>query len=132
MNIAFVAWITATLASMSVLLAACNSSIDERKVVSTSDPRIACSLVEGPRSSSSSLKAIEHAKDAWAATFEKSPHSDLYSPTNMARFEPYWATLKDGVWHVEGTIPPGYHGYAPKTSVCRNDEGVSTEWLSVP
>ena len=64
-----------------------------------------------------------------ASVYEKTQHRGVGSPADIAQFEPYNATLKDGVWHVEGTIPSGYHGSVPVTSVCRNDEGAAVEWV---
>jgi hypothetical protein len=113
-------------------LAAACSPPDDRVVVPGSDPQIACSPEEGPRSSKDEESAIARAKAAWASAHEKNPYGGTYSPANMAKFEPYSATLKDGVWRVQGTVPPGYSGYVPITSVCRNNEGAVVSWIKVP
>jgi hypothetical protein len=113
------------------VMAACGQSSDERIPAPASDPPIACSSVEGPRASRDAESAIASAKAAWASTYEKNPSSSVYSPANIARFEPYTAILKEGVWQVKGTVPPGYRGYVPITSVCKNDEAVSTSWIEI-
>jgi hypothetical protein len=102
-------------------LAACNSASSERVIVPTSDPRVGCSVSEGEGASKDAEAAIAHAKAAWAAIHDKT-HDETSAPDYLVRFEPYSATLKDGVWHVQGTITPDFHGYAPVMSVCRNDE----------
>jgi hypothetical protein len=111
---------------------ACNSSHDERAIVPTSEPRVACALAEGPRGSTDAKTAIVHAQATWAAIHEKDPSNETSAPAYIARFEPYTATLRDGVWHVQGTIPPGFQGYVPVMSVCKNDEGASAGSTSVP
>jgi hypothetical protein len=111
---------------------ACNSSVDERVAVPTSQPRVACTSQEGPRAARDAETAIAHAKGVMASVHEKNPSSSIGSPVDIARFEPYRATLKDGVWHVEGTVPPGYRGKVPIISVCKNDEGATAEWVDVP
>lgn len=111
------------------ITAACHSPPDDRVTVPTSEPRIGCSPVEGPRSSKDAERAIEQAKGAITSIYEKRSRSGEGSPADIARFEPYRATLKDGVWHVEGTIPAAYHGFIPIISVCRNDEGAAVEWV---
>jgi len=110
---------------------ACTPPRNDSVVVPSSDPLVACSQTEGPRSSRDAASAIAHAKGAFAAAFEKT-HSAEASPANLAKFEPYTAVLKDGVWHVQGTVPPGYFGPVPVASVCKNDEGASLTWLEVP
>ena len=96
---------TASIAATS-LVVACHSSDVERVEVPTSDPRIACARVEGPGSSRTPESAIAHAKGARASTYEKNRNGNFYSPANVGKFEPYSATLKDGVWHIQGTVPP--------------------------
>ena len=115
---------------VALLTAACHSSSDNRVIIPTSDPRVDCPPVEGPRASKDAESAIAHAKGAISSVYDKGAHSALGSPADIARFEPYMATLKDGVWHVEGTIPAEYHGPVPITSVCRNDEGATVEWVA--
>jgi hypothetical protein len=113
-------------------VAACNSSSDDRVSIPSSDPPIACSPAAGARASKDAQAAIAHAKAVWAAIHEKNPTNEMVTPAYLALFEPYSAKLKDGVWHVEGTIPPGFHGYVPLMSVCRNDEGASAGSIKIP
>jgi hypothetical protein len=53
---------------------------------------------------------IAQARGAWKSTYEKAPSLTIVSPEETSKFEPYTATLEDGVWIVRGTIPPGFHG----------------------
>jgi len=123
---------TVAMAAAAWIVAGCNSSSKDRTIVSTSDPRVACSAQEGPRGAKDAEDAIAHAKAAWAAIHEKDRNGETTAPAYIARFEPYSATLKDGVWHVQGTVPAGFHGQVPVMSVCRNDEGASAGSIDVP
>lgn len=87
--------------------------------------------MEGPRASKDAVAAIVRAKANWAAIHEKAQNHES-DPTYLARFEPFSATLKDGVWHVQGTVPAGFHGRVPVMSLCKNDEGASASSISVP
>jgi len=111
---------------------ACSPPTDDRVTVESSDPRVACSQVQGPRASNDAQSAIAHAKSTWAAIHEKDPSNEMTAPAYLAKFEPFSATLKDGVWHVQGTIPAAYHGYVPVMSICHNDEGASAGSITVP
>jgi hypothetical protein len=103
----------------------------ERFNVASADPPVACPRMERPRASKDAASAIARAKGAWASTYEKN-RIEAFNPSNSRKLEPYTATLKDGVWHVEGTIPSGYHGYVPVISLCKNDEGMTAAWHKVP
>jgi hypothetical protein len=122
---------TLSVLACTVCAVACTPPRNDRVVVPSSDPRVACSQTEGPRSSRDAASAIAHAKGAFASVYEKT-HSDEASPAHLAKFEPYTAVLTDGVWHVQGTVPPGYFGPVPVASVCKNDEGTSLTWLKMP
>lgn len=124
--------ITVLLAVAAVMMSACDSASVERVPVPGSNPQVSCSPVEQPGGSRDAHSAIATAKAAWASIYEKNPSSDNYSPASIARFEPYTATLRGGAWLVTGTVPSGYRGPTAVTSVCRNDEGVSTAWIAVP
>jgi hypothetical protein len=102
-----------------------------RVAVPTSDPQVACSVTEGPRASKDADTAIAHAKGTWAGIHYKT-HSEKDSPAYLGKFEPYTATLRDGVWHVQGTVPSDFHADAPVMSLCRNDEGETATWIKVP
>jgi hypothetical protein len=60
--------------------------------------------------------AVAIAKNSWRSAYDK-VRSPAYSKEETARFEPYTATLKDGIWTVKGTIPPGYRGETLVTTV---------------
>ena len=47
------------------------------------------------------------------------------SEEGVKRFEPYTATLTDGVWTVRGTIPSDFHGGAP-TATVRQADGLAS------
>jgi hypothetical protein len=71
----------------------------------------------------SAHQAIARARAAWREVVEKrSPApTPTFAEENLARFEPFTATLSDGIWEVRGTIPPGYRGYVPEASVRQGD-----------
>jgi hypothetical protein len=117
---------------VSVLGEAACSPPAERFNVASADPPVACPRMEGPRASKDAASAIARAKGAWSSTYQKRPNEKMFEPSNAAKLEPYTATLKDGVWHVEGTVRPEYHGYVPVISLCRNDEGMTVAWHKVP
>jgi hypothetical protein len=58
---------------------ACTPPSNDRVVVPSSNPLIACSQTEGPRSSRDAASAIAHAKGAFASVYEKT-HSSEASP----------------------------------------------------
>ena len=71
--------------------------------------------------------AVAAAKDAWDSIAAKATWHDTYKRENRARFEPYRATLTNGVWHVVGRIPADFHGRSPKALVCESDGSVEAE-----
>lgn len=75
--------------------------------------------------------AIAKAKEAWASIHDKASWQSAYSKENTAKLEPYTATLKDGVWLVRGTIPPGYKGEALETTVRQSDGAASVTVVQV-
>ena len=64
--------------------------------------------------------AIAKAKSSWTSVYEKT-HSTTFSDESVRRFEPYTAVLADGVWSVQGTMPPDFHGEVPEATVRRTD-----------
>jgi hypothetical protein len=68
------------------------------------------------RSITTPQAAVAIAKSSWSSIYDKI-RSPAYSKADTARFEPYTATLKDGIWTVQGTIPPGYRGETLVTTV---------------
>lgn len=95
-------------------------------VAGTTSVAVAC-----PQSTSSSSAvstpeaAVEAAKQAWESINEKTNSYSILSRESTERFEPCTAALKDGVWLVQGTIPPGYHGEILQSTVCQSDGSVS-------
>ena len=45
----------------------------------------------------------------------------IWGEASIARHRPYRATLTDGVWRVEGTLPPGTAGGTAIALVSRDD-----------
>jgi hypothetical protein len=64
--------------------------------------------------------AVASARISWESVYDKT-HYPVYSKAETANLEPYTATLKEGVWTVRGTIPPGYRGYTLVTTVRVSD-----------
>jgi hypothetical protein len=86
----------------------------------------ACSSSSGDKAPVTTPEAaVEKAKQAWASIHEKASWQSAYSKENTAKFEPYTATLQDGIWVVRGTIPPGYQGEVLETTVRQSDGDVS-------
>ena len=82
--------------------------------------------------------SVETAKDAiaaahrsWASVNEKASWQKVYSNESVAKFEPYTAILDGNVWHVRGTIPPGYHGQAPEAHISKTDGHASVAGVDV-
>ena len=69
-------------------------------------------------------EAIEAARSAWAEVFEKT-HVSGFSKEDWARFEPYSATLENGLWILTGTVPANCPGQAYLTTVRASDGAVS-------
>ena len=83
---------------------------------------VACASKDAPVTTAEA--AIKSARQAWKSIYEKNS-SDFYSDKGIARFEPYSATFENGVWHVRGTVPPGYQGDVLETTVRQSDGSVS-------
>jgi hypothetical protein len=90
----------------------------------------ACSSASNDAPVTTADAAISSAKQAWQSIYEKKT-SPAYSKESAARFEPYTATFKDGVWHVRGSVPPGYQGETLVTTVRRSDGSVSVTVVKV-
>jgi hypothetical protein len=60
--------------------------------------------------------AVAIARSSWSSVYDKT-RAPTYSKAETARFEPYTATLHDGIWTVKGTTPPGYRGATLVTTV---------------
>ncbi len=72
-------------------------------------------LVDNP------FKAVTRARSAWHSVYRQASWRVVYSPASVARFEPYLATLSDGVWHVIGTPLQATAGRGPEAYVCASD-----------
>ena len=90
----------------------------------------ACSSASNDAPVTTADAAILSAKQAWQSIYEKNG-SPAYSKESAAKFEPYTATLKDGVWHVRGTVPSGYQGETLETTVRQSDGSVSVTVVKV-
>jgi hypothetical protein len=75
--------------------------------------------------------AIQKAKEAWVSIYDKASWQTAYRSESTAKFEPYTATLQDGVWLVRGTIPPNYQGDVLETTVQQSDGSASVTVVQV-
>ena len=87
---------------------------------------VACNLlgVSKPLPVETPEAAIAAAKDGFQSVNDKASWQSELSPENVARFEPYMATLRDRWWEVIGTRRAGYQGRIPRARVARIDGGV--------
>jgi hypothetical protein len=69
-------------------------------------------------------EAIEAAKWAWAEFYEKT-HAAGFGKDDWTKFEPYSATLTDGIWILTGTVPADCPGLTCLTTVRAADGVVS-------
>jgi hypothetical protein len=70
--------------------------------------------------------AILTARQSWESLYEKlHGRNAVYGKQATAKFEPYTATLKEDVWLVRGTIPPGFQGETIETTICQSDGSAS-------
>ena len=75
-------------------------------------------------------EAIAKARDAWGSIYDKTGHA-IYSEESTAQFEPYTATLENGVWTVRGTIPAGYSGNTLVTTICQSDGAAHAQGVRI-
>ena|SRR5947207_2631430 len=47
--------------------------------------------------------------------------SPIYGATHIANEKPYHATLKEGIWIVEGSLPEGYNGGVARAEIAKED-----------
>jgi hypothetical protein len=80
-------------------------------------------LAPGKNSVDSPDAAIAASRQAWRSISEKTSKSP-FNPASTTRFEPYSATLEDGVWVVHGTVAAGYRGEILITRVRQSDGAV--------
>jgi hypothetical protein len=45
----------------------------------------------------------------------------IYGRDNIAQKKPFHATLKDGIWTVEGSLPKGWVGGVPEAEIAQKD-----------
>jgi hypothetical protein len=76
--------------------------------------------VAGSGSVDSPAAAIAVSRQAWLSIYQKTGHG-AFKRENTAQFEPYSATLEDGVWIVRGTVAATYRGEVLVTRVRRGD-----------
>lgn len=77
-------------------------------------------------------EAIKAARLSWRSIDEKHNFkSPVYSEKEIAKFEPYTATLVQGAWIVKGTIPANYRGDTLETTVRERDGDVSVQVLAI-
>ena len=76
-------------------------------------------------------EARASARHAWDSVYSKTK-SETFSPQNIRQFEPYTATLRDGVWHVHGTLPSNFHGVVPEATIRESDGRIDVSGVSKP
>ena len=54
----------------------------------------------------------------------------IYGEEEVAKYRPYEATLKDGVWTVFGTLKPNRRGGTPTITIQKSDGKVLDAWFS--
>jgi hypothetical protein len=93
-------------------------------------PLLACSSASNDPVTTPEV-AVQRAKEAWASIHEKATWKTGYSEESTAKFEPYTATLEDGIWVVRGTIPSGYKGKILQTHVRQSDGAVTVTSVQI-
>jgi len=78
-----------------------------------------------PHSVSTPAAAVAKAKASWASVYAKTRYPG-YDATNVARFEPYTAELRDGTWIVSGTVRPGTTSADTPQARIRQDDGFAS------
>lgn len=87
-------------------------------------PLLACSSAsDGPVTTPE--VAVHRAKESWTSIYEKASWKADYGEGSTAIFEPYTATLENGIWIVRGTVPSGYKAKILVTEVRQSDGTVS-------
>jgi hypothetical protein len=74
--------------------------------------------------------AVAAAKNAWSGVYDKTQRPQ-YSSKETEKFEPYSATLDDGIWTVKGTIPLGFRGETLVTTVRAKDASATVTVLAI-
>jgi hypothetical protein len=92
----------------------------------------ACPVSNGTVSITTAAGAVASARTAWQAAYGKTPGNAEFSRESTARFEPYTATLKDGLWVVRGSVPSGFHGNVVESRVCASDGSVAVNVVAIP
>jgi hypothetical protein len=93
----------------------------------------ACSPFSGaPEQMTTPEAAIVAARHSWESLNEKLNYRvPVYSKEEIAKCEPYSATLVDGQWVVRGTIPPHFRGEILETTIRRSDGSASVQVIAV-
>jgi len=82
-----------------------------------------CGPFDQKASVSSPEAAIVAAKQAWKSIYSKASWHAVFGPANVDSFEPYSASLKDGIWFVAGT--PNNGRRSPVAYICASDGAAS-------
>jgi hypothetical protein len=77
-------------------------------------------------------EAISRAESAWQSINEKKGNRDeVFRPEYVKRFQPYTATLANGIWTVRWTVPSTYKGEILETTIRQIDGATSVEGKQV-
>jgi hypothetical protein len=82
-----------------------------------------CGPMDRETSVHNATEAITAAKRAWAAVYSKAGWHSNFGQATVARFEPYSAVLRDGIWFVSGVVKDGKRG--PVAYICASDGAAS-------
>jgi hypothetical protein len=66
-------------------------------------------------------QAIAIAHWAWKAVYGKAGWRVVYSPQSVSQFEPFKASLSNGIWHVWGTSYLPEMGRGPEAYICASN-----------
>jgi hypothetical protein len=78
-------------------------------------------------------QALAVARAAWASFDQRTPAGEkTFTPASLARFEPYTATLTDGIWTFRGTPVAGTAERPPLTRVRASTGEVMSGFVQEP
>jgi hypothetical protein len=65
-----------------------------------------------------------------AVNIAKAVFAPIFTSEEIAKYNPYHAQFKDGVWIVYGTLKPGSRGGTPQLRMQKKDGRVLEVWHS--
>ncbi|XHS80499.1 NTF2 fold immunity protein [Burkholderiaceae bacterium UC74_6] len=52
----------------------------------------------------------------------------IYGADKITSQQPFQASLKSGVWHVSGSLPPGFRGGTAEAEIAQRDGRILRVW----